>query len=99
MGTILQVTKIWWRSATLCRCLRNPSFDAAAESHPNVAKGATFRMGHPGALYPSKSFSAFATCAPVNGLGTNNTLCAFRERRLASATSGVSLIITTGSSA
>src|ERR1700676_4545899 len=50
-------------------------------------------------IYASSSSSALATCEPVNGFGISKTFWAFRERRLASASSGVSLMMTTGSSA
>src|ERR1700680_1764769 len=49
-------------------------------------------------IYASSPSSARATCAPVNGFGISETLCACRDRRLASASSGVSLMMTTGSS-
>src|ERR1700722_10089537 len=48
--------------------------------------------------YSSSCARAFATCVPVKGLGTSKTFLAFRERKLASAISGVSLMITTGTS-
>src|SRR5579862_946087 len=49
--------------------------------------------------FSSNPSSALATCDPVKGLGTSETFRARRERRLASASSGVSLTMTTGSSA
>src|SRR5688572_1072672 len=41
--------------------------------------------------------SAVATWAPVNGFGTSRMRCALRLRRLATASSGVSVTTTTGS--
>src|SRR5215831_1799830 len=49
--------------------------------------------------YLSNWSSALATCDPVKGFGISKTFCALRDSRLASAFSGVSLMMTIGNSA
>jgi hypothetical protein len=49
--------------------------------------------------YSNNCPSARPTCDAVNGFGTSKTFFALRERKLFSASSGVSLMITTGKSA